>query len=35
MKIKRNYYSRILLDEAGGIYSYHVQKNGIEIMKWE
>ncbi len=35
MKIKRNYYSRILLDESGTIYSYHVQKSGIEIMKWE
>ena len=35
MKIKRNYYSRILLDESGGIYSFHVQKSGIDIMKWE
>lgn len=35
MKIKRNYYSRIFLDESGGIYSYHVQKSGIDIMKWE
>ena len=35
MKIKRNYYSRILLDESGSIYSYHVQKSGIDIMKWE
>jgi hypothetical protein len=35
MKYKRNYYTRILLDESGRIYSYHVLKSGIDILKWE
>ncbi|OHD65324.1 MAG: hypothetical protein A2176_15430 [Spirochaetes bacterium RBG_13_51_14] len=35
MKYKRNYYTRILLDESGQIYSYHIMGSGIDIVKWE
>jgi hypothetical protein len=35
MKYRRNYYTRMFLDESGQIYSYHVLKSGIDIMKWE
>lgn len=32
---KRNYYSRIILDDTGKLYSYNILKNGVEILKWE
>ncbi len=32
---KRNYYSRIFLDDSGKIYSYHILKGGVDIVKWE
>ncbi len=35
MKYKRNYYSRIILDNSGRIYSYHITKKGVDILKWE
>jgi hypothetical protein len=35
MKYRRNYYTRIFLDESGRMYSYQVLKSGIDIMKWE
>jgi hypothetical protein len=35
LKYKRNYYTRILLDNSGKIYSYHISRNGIDILKWE
>lgn len=31
----RKYYSRIILDESGKLYSYNILKNGVEILKWE
>jgi hypothetical protein len=31
----KNYYTRIISDDAGGIYSYHVMKKGIKIFEWE
>lgn len=35
LKYKRNYYSRIFLDESGKLYSYHIMKRGIDILRWE
>ena len=35
LKYKRNYYSRIFLDESGKLYSFHVLKSGIDILRWE
>ncbi|HPV43596.1 MAG TPA: hypothetical protein PKX40_20620 [Spirochaetota bacterium] len=32
---KRNYYSRIILDDAGRIYSYNILRSGVDILKWE
>lgn len=32
---KRSHYARIVLDESGKIYTYHVTRDGIEILKWE
>lgn len=32
---KRDYYSKIILDNSGKIYSYHVMKSGVEILSWE
>lgn len=32
---KRDYYSKIILDNSGKIYSYHIIKSGVEILKWE
>jgi hypothetical protein len=32
---RRSYYTKIFLDDAGGIYSYHVLRSGVEIMRWE
>ncbi len=32
---KRNYYSRIILDDAGRIYSYNILKSGVDILRWE
>lgn len=31
----KNYYTRIISDDIGGIYSYHVMKKGIKIFEWE
>lgn len=30
-----NYYSRIIGEQTGKIYSYHVTEKGIELLKWE
>lgn len=35
LKYKRNYYSRIMLDNSGAIYSYHITRRGVDILKWE
>ncbi len=35
MENKRNYYSRIILDDSGRIYSYHILRSGVDILKWE
>ncbi len=35
LKYRRNYYSRIFLDESGKLYSYHILKSGIDILRWE
>jgi hypothetical protein len=35
LKNKRDYYSRIILDNSGKIFSYHITKGGVEISKWE
>lgn len=35
LKYKRNYYSRIMLDNSGRIYSYHITRSGVDILKWE
>ncbi len=35
MENKRNYYSRIVLDDNGRIYSYHILKSGVDIQRWE
>jgi hypothetical protein len=35
MEHKRNYYSRIILDDSGKLYSYNILKSGVEILKWE
>jgi hypothetical protein len=35
MKYKRNYYCRIMLDNSGRIYSYHITKKGVDIVQWE
>ena len=32
---KRSHYARIVLDESGKIYTYHVTRDGIEILRWE
>ncbi|TFH42548.1 MAG: hypothetical protein E4G96_03225 [Chrysiogenales bacterium] len=32
---KRSHYARILLDESGKIHTYHVTRDGVEIVKWE
>ncbi len=32
---KKTYYSKIISDESGEIYSYHVTKDGIKILEWE
>ncbi len=31
----KNYYTRIISDDKGRIYSYHVMKKGIKIFEWE
>lgn len=35
VKHKRDFYSRIILDNSGRIYSYHITKKGVDILKWE
>ena len=35
LKYKRNYYTKILFDESGRIYSYHIMRNGVEVVRWE
>ncbi len=35
MERKRDYYAKIILDNSGKIYSYHIMKGGVEILKWE
>ncbi len=35
LKYKRNYYTKIILDESGRIYSYHIMRNGVEIVRWD
>ena len=35
LSFKRNYYTKIFLDNSGGIYSYHVLRSGVDIMRWE
>ncbi len=35
MEHARNYYSRIILDDAGKLYSYNILKDGVELLKWE
>ncbi|MBN2160085.1 MAG: hypothetical protein JW807_11870 [Spirochaetes bacterium] len=35
MKNRRDFYTKILLDESGRIYSYHIMKSGVEVLKWE
>lgn len=35
MNYKRNFYSRIILDDSGKLYSYHVLRSGVDILKWE
>jgi hypothetical protein len=35
MEQKRYYYSRIILDDSGKIYSYHIIKSGVDILRWE
>jgi hypothetical protein len=32
---RKSYYSKIFLDEAGGLYSYHLLRSGVEIIRWE
>ncbi len=31
----KKYYMKIISDDTGGIYSYHVMKKGIKIFEWE
>ncbi|MFC1670878.1 hypothetical protein ACFL20_10840 [Spirochaetota bacterium] len=35
IKNKKDYYSRIIGDKSGKLFSYHVSKKGIEILNWE
>nr|HPI89150.1 hypothetical protein [Spirochaetota bacterium] len=32
---RRNYYTRIIEDRKGDIYSYHINKEGIQVLEWE
>jgi hypothetical protein len=35
IKVGGNYYTRIIGDRRGNIYSYHMSKEGIQILEWK
>ncbi len=35
METKKYFYSKILGNKSGDIYSYHVHKNGVDILEWK
>jgi hypothetical protein len=34
-KNKRNYYTKIFFDQSGKMYSFHILRNGVEVVRWE